>query len=140
MPSTRLADAAPALAQAWVDILHAYRDANAGHDLMVTATYRSPQEQAALYRKGRVLIGGTWVIDDNPTTSVVTNIDGMSKLSRHNSQPAEALDFAVLIGGKVSWDAREYHPVGVLAKARGLVWGGDWVRLRDYPHLELPVE
>lgn len=137
MPSTRLADCAQALAQAWVDILHAYREGNPGHDLLVTCTYRPPAEQAALYRKGRVLVDGRWVIDDDPKTSIVTNIDGVTKSSRHNSQPAEALDFAVVIGGKISWDAREYHPVGVLAKARGIVWGGDWVTLRDYPHLEL---
>lgn len=138
MPSTRLSDCAPALAQAWVDILHAYREAHRGQDLIVTCTHRSVEEQAALYQKGRVLQDGRWVVDDDPKTSIVTNIDGITKQSRHNSQPAEALDFAVVIGGKVSWDAREYHPVGVLAKARGLVWGGEWTSLRDFPHLELP--
>lgn len=27
---------------------------------------------------------------------------------------------------------------GALAKTHGLVWGGDWARLRDYPHVEVP--
>lgn len=31
-----------------------------------------------------------------------------------------------------------YHEIGAAGKAHGLVWGGDWTTLRDYPHLEVP--
>ena len=66
----------------------------------------------------------------------MTQLDGFRRVSKHNRDPAEALDFAVLICGKVSWDSREYEPVGALAEARGLVWGGRWEHFRDCPHLE----
>lgn len=137
MPSTRLADCINPLAVAYVQILNAYREAHPGHDLLLTCTYRSAEEQWDLYKKGRVLKGDVWVVDADLQTSIVTNIDGRTKKSKHNSQPAAALDFCVVIGGKISWDPREYEPVGVLARDQGLVWGGDWVTLKDYPHLEL---
>lgn len=31
-----------------------------------------------------------------------------------------------------------YGVIGMLGKAHGLVWGGDWTSLRDLPHLEVP--
>ena len=137
MPSTRFADCANPLAVAWVDILAQYRAQHPGQDLMVTCTYRSPEEQVELYKKGRVQVDGRWIVDSDATTSVVTNCDGVRKKSKHNSRPSVALDFAVIIGGKISWDPREYAPVGAIARMIGLVWGGDWATLKDYPHLEL---
>ena len=137
MPSIRLADCAVPLQMAWVEILAAYREAHPGHDLLLTCTARTAEEQWELYKKGRVLKDGAWIVDADPTTSTVTNVDGKTKRSKHNSQPSVALDFCVVIGGKVSWDPREYAPVGTLARAQGLVWGGEWQTLKDYPHLEL---
>lgn len=32
----------------------------------------------------------------------------------------------------------KYEAIGAAGKAHGLVWGGDWTTLRDYPHLEVP--
>jgi len=136
MPSTRLTDCADPLAVAWVDLLALYRETHPGHDLFLTCTYRSAEEQWELYKKGRMFRDGAWIVDTNPQTSIVTNCDGRAKKSKHNSQPSTALDFCVVIGGKVSWDAREYAPVGELARRQGLVWGGDWT-LKDFPHLEL---
>jgi len=140
MPSTRLTDCTPWLATAWLEIHEEYVREHPEHDLIITCTHRSREEQFALYCKGRRQIAdGSWVLDDDPKTSVVTNCDGTKIVSRHNKKPAEAIDFAVLLpGGKISWDAREYEPVGVLAGQRGLIWGGNWKTLKDYPHVELP--
>lgn len=140
MPSTRITDLATALADAWLDIAETYLDTHEGRKLILTATHRSPEEQFRLYQQGRVQVAdGSWQRDTDPRTAVVTNCDGFLKPSRHNSNPAEALDFAVVVGGKVSWDVREYAVVGRLAEARGLVWGGSWARFPDAPHLELPA-
>ena len=61
--------------------------------------------------------------------------------SRHLS--GHAVDVAALVDGTVRWDWPLYpriaEAVKAAAKARGvgLVWGGDWPRLRDGPHFEL---
>ncbi len=139
MPSTRLTDCTPWLATAWIEIHEEYVREHPDHDLLITCTYRSREEQFALFCKGRQQnAAGLWVLDQMPETSVVTNCDGVKTLSRHNKTPSEAIDFCVVIAGKVSWDPREYEPVGVLAEMRNLVWGGRWARLKDYPHVELP--
>lgn len=61
--------------------------------------------------------------------------------SRHIT--GHAIDFAVLVGGKVRWDWPLYPPVADAfkraAKELGvpIIWGGDWKSLRDGPHIEL---
>jgi peptidoglycan LD-endopeptidase CwlK len=120
-------DCAEPLQLAYAQILHDFR-AETGHDLLLTCTYRSVEEQAALYAQGRTKPGPR-----------VTNLDGVTHKSNHNYTPARALDVCVLVQGKVSWDPAQYAPLGELAKRYGLVWGGAWQTLKDYPHLELPV-
>lgn len=138
MASTRLEDCHPDLQERWKAVQAAYEAAHPGQKLILTCTYRDREEQFRLYQKGRVQVSeGVWAIDKDPKTSVVTNVDGYQKLSRHNFRPALALDFAVVLFGKISWDEREYRPVGALAREQGLVWGGDWKSIRDCPHVEL---
>jgi peptidoglycan L-alanyl-D-glutamate endopeptidase CwlK len=61
--------------------------------------------------------------------------------SRHIT--GHALDFAVLVGGKVRWDWPLYPPVADAFKRAAkelnvpIIWGGDWTSLRDGPHIEL---
>lgn len=110
----------------WPEICFAYVSAHPGHEALLTCVYRSPMEQQALYCKGRTAPG-----------QIVTNCDGLKTVSKHNHLPSLALDFCILIGGKVSWDPAEYQPVGDLAEARGLVWGGRWAHLQDSPHIEI---
>lgn len=140
MPSTRLTDCTPWLATAWLEIHEQYVIERPGHDLIITCTHRPVDEQFALFCKGRILVNGVWVFDQDPVTSIVTNCDGTKIVSKHNKRPSDAIDFAVMLpGGKVSWDPREYEPVGVLAEQRNLVWGGRWKSIKDYPHVEQSV-
>jgi len=127
MPSRLLDDCELCLTQAWLAVSNVYRLQNPGKTLTVTATWRSPAEQKILYAQGRTTPG-----------SIVTNVDGVTKLSNHNYSPSRALDFAVLIGGKITWDEKEYLPVGKIATEHGLAWGGNWRHFKDLPHLELP--
>ena len=126
VPSTRLSDCEPALALAYTCLLHDFRDST-GHDLLLTCTSRSTDEQAKLYAQGRTTPG-----------PVVTQLDGTTKKSKHNLVPARALDVAVVVNGKVSWDESQYHPLKELAAKYGLVSGGSWKTIVDWPHLELP--
>jgi peptidoglycan L-alanyl-D-glutamate endopeptidase CwlK len=61
--------------------------------------------------------------------------------SRHIT--GHAIDFAVLVGGKVRWDWPLYGPVADAFKKAAkelnvpIIWGGSWKTLRDGPHIEL---
>jgi peptidoglycan L-alanyl-D-glutamate endopeptidase CwlK len=61
--------------------------------------------------------------------------------SRHIT--GKAIDIAVLLEGKVTWEFRHYQTVAdhikKVAKELGieLVWGGDWQSFKDGPHFEL---
>lgn len=114
------------LVDKWLKVKDEYEAAHSEYRLRETCGYRSPEEQARLYAHGR-----------NNGRPIVTQIDGVTRLGRHNQFPAEALDFVVLIGGKVTWDPDAYAAVGAIAKRYGLVWGGDW-EFKDLAHLQLP--
>ena len=118
--------AADPLKRAWPEIRTAYRLAHPGHDAILTCVYRSAAEQIECYAKGRTAPG-----------SIITNCDGVKIRSKHNYFPSRALDFCIVVFGKVTWDPAEYEPVGRLGEAHGLVWGGSWVHFKDAPHLEL---
>ena len=141
MPSTRLTDCIPKLADLWLDVQEAYETEHPNRRLQVTCTHRSEDEQCELFKIGRKPVGDgkvSWIADDNPTTHIVTQLSGRGKnKSKHNLDPAAALDFCILIGGKVSWDPAFYTEIGELAKAKGLLWGGEF-SFKDYGHLELP--
>lgn len=126
MPSVLLRDCEPELAHGYVLGKSDYEAAHPGKSTQVTCTYRSAEEQQVLYAQGRTKPG-----------AIVTYIDGVTKKSNHNFSPARALDFCVVISGKVSWEPMEYATAAPYFKAQGLHWGGDWPHFKDYPHLEL---
>src|SRR5690349_5519581 len=82
-PSSRnAADLHPELARRWLLASRAYNTANAsGPQVFLTQTYRSPDDQAADYAKGRTAPG-----------KVVTNAKPGQSL--HNYYPALAFDVA----------------------------------------------
>jgi peptidoglycan L-alanyl-D-glutamate endopeptidase CwlK len=61
--------------------------------------------------------------------------------SRHIT--GKAIDIAVLVDGKVTWDFKYYQTaadhIKKVAKELGIdiVWGGDWQSFKDGPHFEL---
>ena len=56
---------------------------------------------------------------------------------------SHAVDFFVTVNGKARWDWPLYVKAGNHIKATAkkmkiaIVWGGDWPKLRDGPHVEL---
>ena len=102
--------------------------AEVGIPWMITCTYRSQDEQDALWRIGRSEPGRrvTW-----------------RKISNHTSR--RAMDFAILKDGQPCWDVKvsvnkndmpDYLEAGQIGESLGLIWGGRW-RNPDYPHFEL---
>ena len=138
MPSVLLRDCVIPLQEAWVVVKAAYEMEFPERQLVLTATHRTPEEQFHLFQVGRVETAKGWVVDKDPTTRVLTGFDGATTLSKHNVRPSKALDFCVVIGGKVSWHFPDYEVVGSMGESQGLIWGGRWPKLRDGPHFELP--
>ena len=144
MPSRRVTDLSTLLCDLWLDMRATYTEQFPNRELWLTASYRSPVEQFELYKKGRHLKGqdeqdpASWELDGDPSTQILTYRDGYVKLSKHNLMPSQALDFVILIDGKISWEPKEYTVVGELAEAKGFVWGGSWKSFPDFVHVEVP--
>jgi peptidoglycan L-alanyl-D-glutamate endopeptidase CwlK len=96
---------------------------NEGIDLLITCTYRSPEEQDALYAQGRTKPG-----------NIVTRAKGGQSMHQYRI----AYDCVPIRNGKCVWDASDpaWATVGELGKAQGLEWGGDWVTFKESPHFQ----
>ena len=119
----------PYLRDRWPLLRGKYEHRFPGRAMVLTCTYRSPEEQQLLYAQGRTGPG-----------KKVTQIDGKTRLSNHNHQPAKAFDVVILVGGKVSWDESLYQDALPIARELGLACGGDWRNFKDWPHFEMPKE
>lgn len=104
----------------------------AGIDLLVTCTYRSNEEQAALYAIGRTKPGRI-VTNAKPGRSTHNNA--------LNGKPAAlAVDVVPLRDGKPVWSASDpvWKRVGEIGEKVGLEWAGRWTTFREYPHFQHP--
>lgn len=95
-----------------------------GRDVRVVQGLRTYAEQDKLYAQGRTKPGGK-----------VTNARG--GFSNHNF--GLAVDLCPFNNGKPDWtDNAGFDAIGRAARAVGLEWGGDWKKLVDKPHCQLP--
>jgi peptidoglycan L-alanyl-D-glutamate endopeptidase CwlK len=86
---------------------------------------RTPAEQRALYAQGRTKPGPkvTWTMN-----------------SRHLG--GNAIDYAALVNGKISWNAKLYPAIAKAFKQAAkelktpIIWGGDW-KAKDWGHIQL---
>lgn len=128
---------------------HVFREVIVYFDHSIIYGYRAPELQFDLFKRGRRLESGVWVIENR--LEVVTFKDGYEKLSNHNYQPSRAID---AIPYPQDWEDTErmcYFAGVVMEKARQLGyadvfrWGGDWdrdtqisdERFVDRPHFEV---
>lgn len=127
-----------------------------GIDFLIYCTYRSPEEQARLYRQSRT------------TSEIYTKINRLKsrgfpflaqilidvgpqggELGKHVTwagpgeswhQYGEALDGVAVVKGKCAWSVkkwkREWDLYGHVAAELGLNWGGNW-KNEDYPHCQM---
>lgn len=102
-----------------------------GFEMRITDGLRTEQQQKDLYALGRTKPG-----------NIVTNADGVIRKSNHQPKIdgfGHAVDCAFWIDGGPSWaDNLPWRCYGECAKALGLKWGGDFLSIKDRPHLELP--
>ena len=106
------------------------------YDFTVLYGYRTPAEQFELFKQGRTLVGKEWKV----TGKTVTNLDGKTKMSNHNSNPSKAIDIAPY---PIDWNNIQRFldmskVVKEAAKTVGveITYGGDW-KMKDYPHFEV---
>ena len=108
---------------------------------------RSIEEQFELYKQGRKLVSGVWVIENKG--KIVTYLDGVNKKSRHNYLPSQAVDVAPY---PIDWQNKQrFIEFGhfVLDRADKLwkegkithrvEWGGGWVSFPDLPHYQIEI-
>lgn len=127
------------LAEEFLDRCH-----RLGLDILITCTYRSPQEQDRLYALGRTVKShvGPWD-DKHPLGHVVTRAKGGE--SEHNYMMADtpaalAFDIVPLLAGKPVWneDSLLWQQAGNVAIAVGLNWYGvPGAPFKEFPHMAL---
>lgn len=97
----------------------------------ISCGHRTIKEQQELYKQGRTKAG-----------KIVTQIDGIKTLSKHNYFPSEAFDIFINIKGK-EWDLTLIKAVAshILLSAKkhsiNIEWGGNWKKFKDYPHFQI---
>ena len=109
-------------------------------DVTIVQGHRSVEEQAELYASGRTKEG-----------PILTHIDGVTKLSKHNHQPSQAVDIVpypinwadtdrmYLMGGYVKALAIKLKEAGQIS--HDIRWGGDWdgdTEVQDQSFMDLP--
>lgn len=69
--------------------------------------------------------------------------EGKSTTLRSRHLKGEAIDFAVYVGGKITWEMPYYQQVAQAFKQAAeefgltITWGGDWVTFKDGPHIQI---
>jgi peptidoglycan L-alanyl-D-glutamate endopeptidase CwlK len=146
--STKLEDLTPEVMEMAKKLLAKLEEA--GLRCVVTYTYRTAEEQQALFSQGRLDLEsvnakraavGLYKLAKKENTYTVTNCDGVRSLSAH--QTREALDVnPVDKKGNPTWDAKPevWKKIGEVSKSIGFDWGGYWAPLDknglgwDLPH------
>lgn len=126
MPSRDIKDCSQILQEFFPKLKGWYEKKFPGRTLFLTCTYRSTEEQQAIFAQ-------------NKPGHILTRCDGLKKLSNHNYKPSHAFDVAISDKDMVQWRDDFYTPLGCSIKDLGyegkIRWGG-WFSFRDYPHFE----
>jgi len=113
---------------------------NTGISVIIYNTYRTKEEQAALYLQGRAtleIVNGTRKQAGLlPITQKENVIVTQLKDSPHCH--GLAFDFVPLVSGKPAWNNELlWQRCGSIVRTLGLEWGGDWKDFPDKPHVQI---
>lgn len=139
--SKDIADCHMAIQVAFPKVKAQFEAAHKDCTLKVDYTYRGPMVQLALFKKGRAMQSGQWVVVD--PKAVVTNDDGVLKKGHHNTWPSQAADVYVVKNGKILWGqtAEEevyYMELGKLWEQVGIISGMTWkYHWKDPDHVQV---
>jgi len=121
----------PALAFAFGYAKPEFEATHQGYQVILTDTFRTQKEQHELYQIGRT---------KDKDKKIVTTCDGYRKMSRHNYDPALAMDVAFVKDGKCDWNLELFRDFAKLINQAEsqIEWGyslWNW----DAPHFQLPL-
>ena len=122
MPSRNLSDLVPLVCNA---ATAAIAECTAkGYDVLVTCTYRTPEEQNSLYAQGRTAPG-----------PIVTN----ARANQSMHQFRCALDIVPMFGGKCVWDGSNplWDEIADIFITNGFEWGENWQQFKEMPHFQI---
>lgn len=102
-----------------------------GLTVILTCTYRSNAEQAALYAYGR---------NGNPGPKRTNAPPGSSlhNFTQNGKPAARAFDVAIIEHGKCNWDAQSpaWKQLGAIGEELGLEWGMRWKSFPEAVHFQ----
>jgi peptidoglycan L-alanyl-D-glutamate endopeptidase CwlK len=115
-----------------------------GYNPVVVEVYRPPSRQRMLYAQGRT---DTQLLEKGFTESEIVQyrkagytVDKRPVSHTLNSMHTRgrAMDIAWFVDGKTTYDVPNswWEAYGALARKHGLIWGGDWKKFKDRPHVE----
>lgn len=96
-------------------------------DVIVTCTWRDPEEQDRLFSLGRSTPG-----------KKITNARAWQSWHQYR----RALDLVPVRNGKPVWtttgaDGELWQKIGEIGERCGFEWAGRWQRFREYPHFQI---
>lgn len=106
-----------------------------GIEILVICTYRSNEEQAALYAKGRT--------EPGPIRTNARPGQSLHNYTVDGRAAARAFDVVPIVHGKCLWETTGaaltiWNRIGAEGKALGLAWAGEWKgSLREFGHFQL---
>lgn len=98
-----------------------------GINAHIDCTYRSGEEQDADYAKG--------------VTKAKAGQSAHNCVNIQGNPASRAFDiYLINTDGSLNWDTTSpvWQQQAKIGKALGLIWGGDFINIKDYPHWELP--
>lgn len=130
----------------WQTLQPAFKAKYPGWGIYLSCTFRPPDEQFELFCKGRQVFShiddkGKRIIEKAVilnTREVVTYVDGVTRVGSHSTSPSTAFDVAITNpDGHTNWntDLSQWKDLGQFL-VPGIIWGANWVHLKDYPHFE----
>jgi peptidoglycan LD-endopeptidase CwlK len=114
----------------------------------ISCTYRSQEEQNALYARGRQSLDVVNNLNKQVNIPLITDEQNkhiITQLKHSVHTDKEAVDFYILKDGKYCDDLKvdinkddipDWDEFGALAAKCGLEWGGSWKTFKDYPHVQ----
>lgn len=139
--SKKIEDCHILIRQAFPFVLNKFKELNPNCDLKVDYTYRSPEDQLELFKKGRIFKNEQWVVV-NPKL-IVTQDDGTIKKSHHNVYPSQAADIYIVRNGGLLFGQSEdemelYKQLGELWGNQNLISGAIWkFQWKDPAHVQV---
>ena len=141
--SKSISDCRPEIRSAFPLVQQAFCAAHPDCTFRIDFTWRSTAFQFYLYKIGRSLVDGKWIVTDK--SKVVTDKTG-DVPSYHNVYPSAAADIYIVRGGLIVWPNEHdaavcalYTELGRLWEQQGLVSGAVWrFGWKDWPHTQVP--